>query len=327
MEKKTFKIFVSAIAAVCVFAALIFCVSCVKPTKHIGVAWSDEDATGNILLAFEKSETNVAAEVMPQIKYDGFQYNDEGKVTGDCLDQYGMLTFDAAAKLKAKPYDHTNVAEVVGKYDAIVFPGGEDVAPSLYKNPQAYYDYSEDPGFNATRDVSDYILMSYCLDHDIKIMAICRGMQLYAVAAGAEICQDLPTYYASKGIAYNKEHQKSGEINGKDVRGNHPVYVTDKSSYLYDCVQSDIIEKPFSSHHQAVLSVDPAKTKVTAVGRVNGLETIEALERADSDVFSMFLQFHPEHALARWVNNRADKESFMSYDTSLSFFKYFVAHI
>lgn len=238
-----------------------------------------------------------------------------------------MLTFDAAAKLKAKPYDHTNVAEVVSKYDAIVFPGGEDVAPSLYKTPQAYYDYSTDPGFNATRDVSDYILMSYCLDHNIKIMAICRGMQLYAIAAGAEMIQDLPTYYASKGIAYNNEHRKSGEIDGKDVRGNHPVYVTDKDSYVYDWVKSDVIEKPYSSHHQAVLSVDPSKTKVTAVGRVGDVETVEALQRTDSDAFNLIVQFHPEHALARWVNNQADKESFMSEATSLSFFKYFVDHI
>lgn len=250
-------------------------------------------------MSFNKADERVKAEVLPLVKYDGFTYDSEDKVTGDCLDQYGMLTFEAAAKLKAKPYDHTNVAEVVAGHDAIIFSGGSDVPPSLYKNPQAYYDYSEDPGFDATRDVSDYILMSYCLDNNIKIMGICRGMQMYAVASGAEMIQDLPTYYASKGVPYSKEHQKSGEIDGKDVRGNHPVYVTDKNSFLYDCVKTDVIDKPYSCHHQAVLSVDPAKTKVTAVGRVNGLETIEALERADTDTFSMFVQFHPEHAFAR----------------------------
>ena len=150
---------------------------------------------------------------------------------------------------------------------------------------------------------------------------------MYAVVAGAEMIQDLPTYYASKGVPYTKEHQKSGEIEGKTVRGNHPVYVTDKQSYLYDCVKSDVIEKPYSSHHQAVLSVDPAKSKVTAVGRVNGVETIEALERTDSEAFGMFLQFHPEHALARWVNDQPDKESFMAQDTCLSFFRYFLQHL
>lgn len=263
---------------------------------------------------------------MPLVKYYEFAY-DGDKLSGDNIDQYGMVSFAAAAKLKEKAYEKSNVAEVVKGHDAIVFPGGEDISPSLYKTPQAYYDYSEDPGFNASRDVSDFILMNYCLDNNIKVMGICRGYQMYAVAAGAEMIQDLPTYYAQQGVSYNKEHQKSGVIDGKDVRGNHPVYVTDKNSFLYDCVKTDVIDKPYSSHHQAVLKVDPAKSKITAVGRVNGLETIEALERADSDVFSMFLQFHPEHALARWVNDKPDKESFMSYDTSLSFFKYFINHI
>ena len=122
---------------------------------------------------------------------------------------------------------------------------------------------------------------------------------MYAVVSGAEMIQDLPTYYASKGVPYNKEHQKSGEIDGKAVKGNHPVYVVDKNSHFYNCVKTDVVEKPYSNHHQAVLKPDPSKSKVTAVGRVNGVETIEVLERADSEAFGMFLQFHPEHSLVR----------------------------
>ena len=327
MKNSKLGITVVIIFIVAVFATLVAGIIYSMPAKYIGVAWAPESSTSNIVLSVDCVEDNVFAEVAPKVTYDGFTYDSEGKVTGDAIDQYGMLTFEAAAKLKEKPYEHTNVAEVVSRYDAIIFPGGEDISPSLYKNPQAYYDYSEDPGFNATRDVSDYILMSYCLDHNIKIMSVCRGMQMYAVAAGAEMIQDLPSYYASKGLTYGKGHESSGTIDGKNVRGNHPVYVIDKDSYLYDCVQSDVITQPYSAHHQAVLSVDPTKTKVTAVGRVDGLETIEALERADTDTFSMFLQFHPEHALYRWVYDKRDKESFMSYETSRSFFKYFAEHI
>lgn len=326
MSKSNIKFSLSIIGIITLFAAVLLCVSCMIPAKVIGVAWDNKDNTTNALLSLEKASNNIKAEVLPLVKYEGFTY-DGDQVTGDCIDNYGMLTNAAAEQLKAKPYDKTNVAEVVKGHDAIVFTGGPDIAPSLYKNPQPYYDLSKDPGFNPTRDISDYILMSYCLDNNIKCMGICRGMQLYAVASGAEMIQDLPTYYASKGIPYNAEHQKSGEINGEAVRGNHPVYVTDKTSFLYDCVKTDVIDKPYSSHHQAVLSVDPAKSKVTAVGRVNGVETIEALERADSDTFSFFTQFHPEHALARWVNDTPDKESFMSYETALSFFKYFIDHI
>ena len=77
-------------------------------------------------------------------------------------------------------------------------------------------------------------------------MSVCRGMQMYAVVTGGEIIQDLPTYYASKGIQYNNEHYKTGEVNDEVLRGNHTVYITDKNSRMYECFQKDELEKPYS---------------------------------------------------------------------------------
>lgn len=169
--------------------------------------------------------------------------------------------------------------------------------------------------------------MSYCLDNDIPVMGICRGMQMYAVVTGATLTQDIPTYYKSLGVAYNGEHIKSGELNGKAIRGNHPVNIFDKHSLLYNIYQTDTILKPYSSHHQAVLAVDNTKAKVVATATVNGVTVIEGLERADSGAFGLFVQFHPEHSLARWVNNSEDKTNFMSYEDSLKPFKYLVENI
>ncbi|MBQ1890499.1 MAG: gamma-glutamyl-gamma-aminobutyrate hydrolase family protein, partial [Selenomonas sp.] len=54
-------------------------------------------------------------------------------------------------------------------------------------------------GYSAERDVSDYLLMSYCLEKDVPVLAICRGMQMLSVVSGADIIQDIPTYMSGLG--------------------------------------------------------------------------------------------------------------------------------
>lgn len=73
---------------------------------------------------------------MPEVKFNEFKY-DGDSIAAECLDQYGMLTFENAEKVKARAYEKSNVAEVVKGHKAILFPGGEDISPSLYKEPQA----------------------------------------------------------------------------------------------------------------------------------------------------------------------------------------------
>lgn len=140
--------------------------------------------------------------------------------------------------------------------------------------------------------------MAYCLDNDIPVMGICRGMQMYNVVSGGTMIQDLPTYFKDLGVPYNNEHTTCGELDGKKLRGNHPVNIDDKHSLLYQIFQEETLLLPYSSHHQVVLTVDPEHTKVAASASVNGVKTVEALERADGNSFGLFMQFHPEHSLA-----------------------------
>lgn len=323
--KSRIKIIVATLIAVFVAAALCFIFTSCQPKKKVGIAWTVKDNYGSVERALQ--EAGCSPILLDPIVYSGFDYDETEKISDSALDQYGMLSYESAEKIKAKPYDSTNVKQALYGCEAVVFPGGTDVSPSLYADPKPWYDYSDKPQFNATRDVSDYILMSYCLDNDIPVMGICRGMQLYNVVSGGTMIQDLPTYYKEKGVAYQTEHQKIGELDGKKIYGNHPVYITDKSSMLYECWQKDIIDNPVSSHHQAVLAPNTAKAKVTAVGKVNGVETVEALERIDGNAFGFFLQFHPEISLAHWIDDQADKDYYLGYEDSLKFFQYFASKI
>lgn len=290
--------------------------------KDIGVAWCTKSNYENCLLAVNEAGGN--SSLCDQVKLNDVKYNDEGKLDSSYLESNGCLNSQISERIKSKPYDDTNVKKVATKYKAIVFPGGADICPSLYKNPQAWYDDSVKPSFDPARDISDYILMAYCLDNDIPVLAICRGMQMYGVVSGAEMIQDLPTYFKEQGVPYNDEH-RSDVKNSK--YGNHPVYISDKHSLMYNAYKEDVLDKPYSSHHQAVKSIDPSNSKVVAKANINGVETIEALERANSFAFGLFIQFHPEASLAAHVNNKDYKDNYMSYDESLKVFKYFVGKV
>ena len=69
-------------------------------------------------------------------------------------------------------------------------------------------------GYSAERDVSDYLLMSYCLGKDIPILAICGGMQMLSVVSGADMLRDIPYYLREQGIDYRYEHRNEPEEPG-----------------------------------------------------------------------------------------------------------------
>ena len=78
---------------------------------------------------------------------------------------------------------------------------------SLFYAPEKWHGIPAEIDYNAERDVSDYLTMSYCLDNDIPVMGLCRGMQMLPVISGAEMIQDLPAYFAESGIKYDYQHR------------------------------------------------------------------------------------------------------------------------
>ena len=74
--------------------------------------------------------------------------------------------------------------------DGVFFTGGEDVSPSLFAKPQTEANEGEE--INATRDISDYTLMAYCLENDVPTLGACRGEQVLGIVSGAGFIQDIP---------------------------------------------------------------------------------------------------------------------------------------
>ena len=291
----------------------------------IGIAWRadvDSEFYTNITTALDQIGADYV--LIPQVKSDDLKYDDNGKLTNGVA-KTGALTKAAGKLVRTNTWHGSNVESAMADIDAVICTGGEDISPSLYYKQVKWHGIEEERDYNAERDVSDYLLMAYCLDNDIPMIGFCRGMQMLGVISGGTVIQDIPTYFASLGLEYNYEHrnQKDAPDSYRDYSA-HDVKIA-KNSILYDIVGNTKITGCPSWHHQAVKSVKGTRLKVTGTITISGIKMIEAFERTDKS-FAVGLQFHPEAAVAKNVNNAENSDKFMSMDKALNFFEYFVQY-
>lgn len=284
-------------------------------TIVVGIAWKCDGKPKVYESTISAIETAGAkAVVLDKVVSSELAYNDEGMLSDSMIDSDGDLTDKAAQIVKNKNYEKSNVSDAIAGIDAIIFLGGEDISPSLLLSPESVKNGNDKDTINPTRDVSDYLAMSYCLDNDIPILAICRGMQMLAVVSGGSIIQDLPEYYNEQGASYNYHHRME-----RDATGNiadftpHDVDITDKDSIIYGIVNSTLIEKVPSWHHQAVDITGVSSLKVTGTTTYNGIAIPEIIERTDKS-YVIGYQFHPE-AVVDKHNNQGNEFDFTSIIT------------
>ena len=235
----------------------------------------------------------------------------------------GSLDETAAKYVRINTWHDSNAADAIGNISFVLFTGGEGISPALFYSPESWPGIVEEIDYNAERDVSDFLTMTYCLDHDIPLMGFCRGMQMLSVVSGAKVIQDVPAYFAELGTEYHYEHrnQKQTADSYRDYAA-HDVRVV-PNSHLYDMVHTDTLTGCPSWHHQAVNDVDNTRLAVTGYTETDGIIIIEAIERTDK-AFAVGLQFHPEAALVKHMENAENQDDYMDYDTALSIFQWIV---
>ena len=284
----------------------------------IGIAWrADSTSANNTIRAIK--EAGGTPVLLAQVLPNGYVMNGTS-LAPKYVDEQGVLLQKYADEVKTLDVSNSNVAQVVGKVKAVVFTGGEDVSPTLFRTPEPWHGIEEDMNFNAARDISDYIIMAYCLEKDIPILGICRGMQVLGIVSGASFIQDIGDYLSSQGIIYDHMHRSVSQPAEKRDFVPHDVNVTTHESLLYKIADTDTIINVPSWHHQCIGDVTGTLLKVTGVTDTQGVSIIEAIERPDRK-FCLGVQFHPEAAVAKHLKGRSNASQFMTYEAAMGYFK------
>lgn len=164
----------------------------------------------------------------------------------------------------------------------ILLTGGGDVNPARYGQPP----HPATAKINDARDEMEIALARRAYEEDIPLFAICRGMQVLAVALGGTLLQDIPA------------HRGSGAANPEVL---HAVDVAPAS--MLACVTGqERIEQVSSSHHQAVAQ-PPECLEVSAWSQDGIIEAVEAPGKR----FVLGVQWHPER-----MPGRRDQEALFS---------------
>ena len=169
------------------------------------------------------------------------------------------------------PPSEDGVEETLAALDGIVFSGGSDVDPSAYGADA--HPRTDAP--QERRDRAELALLEAALEHDLPVLAVCRGSQLLNVLRGGDLVQHLPDEVGS-----NAHKEVPGTFSAHGVR-------VAQGSRLGGIVgdRGDVR----SHHHQGFGRVGDGL--VEAAWADDG--TLEALEDP-SQRFTLGVLWHPE---------------------------------
>ena len=162
---------------------------------------------------------------------------------------------------------HQRLLETVASADALLLTGGGDVDPGLYGATAVPEVAEVDAGRDAL-EVWSYITMR---QRGGRVLGVCRGIQVMAVAAGGTLYQDLPS------AGYDGHWIREREY--------EPVHAVSADTGTAAARVLAGATKVNSIHHQAVL--DPGDLRATAWSDDGLIEAIEA-----DGVLGV--QWHPE---------------------------------
>ncbi|MCX4695633.1 gamma-glutamyl-gamma-aminobutyrate hydrolase family protein [Streptomyces sp. NBC_01408] len=174
--------------------------------------------------------------------------------------------------------DPTEIALRLARCDALLLPGGGDIAPHRYGAGDAHPDVYD---VDDEQDAFDLALARHALDTDLPMLAVCRGLQVVNTALNGTLRQDM------------------GGPAGEHRHRTHPVAV-EPGSLLAGALGQDKADVS-CYHHQCV---DRLGHGLTVTARAAD-GTVEAVERPGSPGWVVAVQWHPEDTAATDGASRA----------------------
>ncbi len=158
--------------------------------------------------------------------------------------------------------------------DGFLFCGGNDITPLLFGQEPLNGNGKTD----ITLDLFQIRLMKRVLKTEKPVFSICRGMQVYNVACGGSIYQDI-SLQPGKHLNHMQQSYTRGEV-------SHRITV-ERGSRLREYTGRYLYVNSF--HHQ---TIDKPGANLNVCARASD-STIEALEMPGHR-FSLGVQWHPE---------------------------------
>ena len=204
------------------------------------------------------------------------------------------------------------IVNILNRIDGLLLTGGADVNP-LWEGEEPIRNMGS---INNKRDFSELLTTRLAYNRQIPIFAVCRGLQVLAIALGGKVQQHIYDPYIVEETEEKKltrmksvttlrpaklKHDQSASFN----EPTHSIKIA-PDSVLYSIYKQ---EKIFvnSFHHQAV-SMPGKRFKVTAYAPDGVIECMESAEFKPI----MGVQWHPEwleedgQKLFKWFVNEAD---------------------
>lgn len=173
--------------------------------------------------------------------------------------------------------DSDTLEQLYGKLDGILFAGGNDINPQLYKEEASEYviDVSD------KRDKVEATLLKWTLRDKKPLLGICRGAQLWNALLGGSLYQDIAT-----DLPTATDHDISTKL--QDLEHLAHKLKVDESSRLSKIIDSTSINA--NSHHHQAFKVLGEGIKASAWAEDGVIEAIESHD----DAYAIGIQCHPE---------------------------------
>jgi putative glutamine amidotransferase len=192
------------------------------------------------------------------------------------------------------------IAALVGSLDGLLGPGGNDVHPFIYHQPNRFA-----VDTNLARDRAEAALVLAALSSDLYALGICRSHQLWNAISGGSLVQDLQKEGYSSGSQRQlefgiplEEPFVRRDKQGRVVFANR-VELVSRTQFRRIVGKRSVLTN--SSHHQAVKAPGIGfKIAGTVRDPESRVRTIEATEAKNA----LTVQWHPEALKQRAAGDR-----------------------
>jgi putative glutamine amidotransferase len=160
--------------------------------------------------------------------------------------------------------------------DGLLFSGGEDISPDRYGQKVEPWT----GGVDEDRDYAELGLLRAWLPLGKPLLAICRGHQVFNVALGGTLVQDITTQFPDAlDHAYTPARPMEQDVHTVDmIEGSHLAQILGGTRFAVN-----------SAHHQAV--IEPGRDVSIVARASDGI--VEATE-ITAHPFCISVQWHPE---------------------------------